>query len=84
MVEDYGRPPVGWASGLICYGKGSRKSGEDDIPASVERWSHFGKSEPIRQLVKWLDANGCEELAKKVKEAQEYIEVLEYKGQGEM
>lgn len=116
VVEEYGRPPVGWASGLVCWGigggpdiapaesaaakgnrtqtpskgrgdeKGAENDGEEDeLPVTTERWSHFGTSDHIAQLAKWLQANKCEgELVKRVHEAREWVEVLEYKGQGEM
>ena len=122
---------MGWASGLVCWGKGGGASGpsgadqtgtkakqvngkakgktnghddqggdtkkkgqeegeeeekeeEDDLPPEVERWSHFGTSAHIAHLVRWLADNKCDgELVQRIKEAQEWVEVLEYKGQGE-
>ena len=59
-VEDDSRPPVGWASGLLVWGIGVHKkakedSEEDDLPVVVQRWSHFGKSTPVKQLAKWIE-----------------------------
>ena len=58
-VEDGGRPPLGWGSGLLVWGMGVPRKpdaevGEEDLPIAVERWSHFGKSATVRQLAKWV------------------------------
>lgn len=59
IVDEDGRPPIGWASGLLVWGAGvPSKPGadsEDELPSHAERWSHFGKSPLVRQLIKWLD-----------------------------
>ncbi|EIW70475.1 hypothetical protein TREMEDRAFT_28462 [Tremella mesenterica DSM 1558] len=58
LVDEEGsRPPVGWASGLMVWGKGVPSKGEeldDSLPADMERWSYFGRSNSTTQLVKWL------------------------------
>lgn len=41
-VEEDGRPPIGWASGLLIYNP------EDNC------WSHFGKSVQVKALISWL------------------------------
>ena len=53
VVEDEGRPPLGWASGLLVYGRGIRD--EEDLPTSTDRWCHFGKSGAVKQLAKWVE-----------------------------
>ncbi|RXK39312.1 hypothetical protein M231_03391 [Tremella mesenterica] len=58
LVDEEGsRPPVGWASGLMVWGKGVPSKCEglaDSLPADMERWSYFGRSNSTTQLVKWL------------------------------
>ena len=58
-VLDDGRPPTGWASGLLVYGQGvvGSPSPDDDLPVTAYRWSHFGKSKSVRQLIKWIEWN---------------------------
>jgi hypothetical protein len=71
-VEDDGRPPMGWASGLLVWGKGvARQAGQeaDVVPTAIERWTHFGKSQDVRQLVKWLDWR-VSDAAKRLSEAE--------------
>ena len=58
-MDDGGRPPLGWGSGLLVWGKGVPRKpdaevNEDDLPVAVERWSHFGKSATVKQLAKWV------------------------------
>ena len=53
VVEDEGRPPLGWASGLLVFGKGVQD--EEDLPVSADRWCHFGKSTAVKQLAKWME-----------------------------
>lgn len=36
---------------------------EDELPAAVERWSHFGDTPSVRQLIKWLQYNYKKRLA---------------------
>jgi hypothetical protein len=65
-------------------GEEDEKEEEDDLPPEVERWSHFGTSAHIAHLVRWLADNKCDgDFVQRIKEAQEWVEVLEYKGQGE-
>ncbi|KAL1411450.1 hypothetical protein Q8F55_002406 [Vanrija albida] len=60
LEENDRRAPSGWASGLLVWGRGVELEtangavGADDLPPIVERWTHFGKSETVRQLSKWL------------------------------
>lgn len=58
VIEEDGRPPAGWASGLLVWGVGvpsSRTDGdEDDMPMESERWSHFGRSQAVKHLIKWI------------------------------
>ncbi|WVQ67296.1 uncharacterized protein L199_005491 [Kwoniella botswanensis] len=56
-IDDDVRPPLGWASGLLVWGIGvEAKTGEEtDLPVSVERWSHFGKSQDVKLLVQWVE-----------------------------
>lgn len=77
-IEENGRPPTGWASGLLVYGKGIVDT--EDLPASSPRWSHFGKSESVKQLAKWVQSSP---LAAKLEEVVEWLAVLEWKGYGE-
>lgn len=52
-IDEDGRVPTGWASGLLVWG--NVPVAIEGIPAVVERWSHFGKSAAVKQLVKWLE-----------------------------
>ncbi len=59
-IDDDARPPSGWASGLLVWGIGVPRKPEveadgDELPIQVERWSHFGKSGEVKQLVKWIE-----------------------------
>ncbi|ORY32872.1 hypothetical protein BCR39DRAFT_464322, partial [Naematelia encephala] len=62
-IDDDSRPPLGWASGLLVWGIGVPRPAsvkeipdtEDDLPISVERWSHFGKSSQVKLLIKWIE-----------------------------
>ena len=59
-VDDDSRPPDAWASGLLVWGIGvpskpGPNTDEDELPVSVERWCHFGKSSDVKQLVKWIE-----------------------------
>lgn len=55
MVDEQSRPPSGWASGLLVWGAVPKTVSEDDLPAQVARWSHFGRSDSVQQLIKWLE-----------------------------
>ncbi|WWC62148.1 uncharacterized protein I303_104740 [Kwoniella dejecticola CBS 10117] len=56
VIEDEGRPPLGWASGLMVWGQGVEGKPESSgLPASVERWSHFGKASNVALLIKWIE-----------------------------
>ncbi|WVR06898.1 hypothetical protein IAU60_003934 [Kwoniella sp. DSM 27419] len=59
LIEGDGRAPLGWASGLLVWGKALPPSKADiddsDMPFGLERWSHFGKSAQIGVLIRWLD-----------------------------
>lgn len=78
-IRPIDRPPIGWASGLIVYGKGVS---DEDIPAEQERWSHFGKSSDVKQLAKWLSYKGNDVGA--LAPVIEWLEVLEIHGMGEL
>lgn len=61
LEENDRRAPTGWASGLLVWGRGveseasaANGAAADELPPMVERWTHFGKSETVRQLSKWL------------------------------
>lgn len=100
---DEGKPPLGWASGLLVWGSGV--SDEDDLNANEKRWSHFGGSAAVRQLAKWLRyrqrkprkfaviipqkrpnpvLEQGQGLLERLEEVIEWLEVLEWKGLGEM
>ncbi|WVQ74006.1 hypothetical protein IAR50_003587 [Cryptococcus sp. DSM 104548] len=55
-VTDDTRPPVGWGTGLIIWGPAveGRVSEEDNLPASVQRWTHFGRAKEVKELHTWL------------------------------
>jgi hypothetical protein len=59
VIEDDGRPPFGWASGLLVWGVGvlrkADSSDADELAVIVPRWSHFGKSTDVKLLVKWIE-----------------------------
>ncbi|WWC70160.1 uncharacterized protein I206_104108 [Kwoniella pini CBS 10737] len=56
VIEEEGRPPSGWASSLLVWGKGVEgKSESSGLPVSVERWSHFGKAKELQLLIKWIE-----------------------------
>ena len=54
---DGGRPPQAWASGLLVWGRGvpALPGTDEELPEETERWSHFGKSASMHQLIKWLE-----------------------------
>ncbi|KAK8864575.1 hypothetical protein IAR55_001825 [Kwoniella newhampshirensis] len=56
-VNSDGRPPSGWASGLLVWGIGvpGKTDQGDDLPVSTERWNHFGKSKDVTQLIKYVE-----------------------------
>ncbi|WVW84100.1 hypothetical protein I302_106129 [Kwoniella bestiolae CBS 10118] len=56
-IDDDVRPPLGWASGLLVWGIGvdGNTGGDSGLPTSVERWSHFGQSKDVKQLVQWIE-----------------------------
>ena len=54
-INDDTRAPLGWASGVLVWGAVPARSPDDDLPASVARWSHFGSANSVRHLVKWLE-----------------------------
>ncbi|WRT66520.1 uncharacterized protein IL334_003479 [Kwoniella shivajii] len=56
-IEDEGRPPLGWASGLLVWGPGiaGKTGGDEGMPVSTDRWSHFGKSKDVNQLIIWVE-----------------------------
>ncbi|WWD17120.1 hypothetical protein CI109_101557 [Kwoniella shandongensis] len=56
-ISNDGRPPIGWASGLLVWGVGvpGKSSEGDDLPVSTERWSHFGKSKDVDLLRRYVE-----------------------------
>ena len=80
-VEENGRPPMAWASGLLVWGKGVVSSSNlDNEPNRIERWSHFGKSAAVRQLAKWTAWNNKKAVAaarsKSTKAQRTKVEVI--------
>ena len=56
-IDEDGRPPAAWASGLLVWGPAvpsTKTEDVDDLPPTVPRWSHFGKSKGLKLLIKWL------------------------------
>ncbi|OXG19615.1 hypothetical protein C366_02470 [Cryptococcus neoformans Tu401-1] len=56
-VENDTKAPIGWGTGILIWGPAvaGKVSGDDNLPHSIERWSHFGKSKDVKPLVKWLE-----------------------------
>lgn len=71
-IRPVDRPPIGWASGLLVWGKGDK--GDD--------WHHFGKSTDVAQLVKWLRYKGNQVDA--LEPVVKWLEALEKNGMGEL
>ncbi|KIR36449.1 hypothetical protein I352_01398 [Cryptococcus deuterogattii MMRL2647] len=56
-IENDTKAPIGWGTGILIWGPAvAGKVAEDDnLPHSIERWSHFGKSKDVKPLIKWLE-----------------------------
>lgn len=56
-IENDTKAPIGWGTGILIWGPAvAGKVAEDDnLPHSIERWSHFGKSKEVKPLIKWLE-----------------------------
>lgn len=56
-IENDMKAPIGWGTGILIWGPAvAGKVAEDDnLPHSIERWSHFGKSKDVKPLIKWLE-----------------------------
>ena len=55
-IQEDSKPPVGWASGLLVWGPVPATTPTDTLSSDISRWSHFGRSEPTKLLLRWLES----------------------------
>lgn len=64
-IGDDTRAPIGWASGVMVWGRGvAQPSGvakvgkeeemDEDFRLEVERWTHFGSHTDVKALAEWV------------------------------
>lgn len=56
-VDNDSKAPIGWGTGILIWGPAvaGKVTEDDNLPHSIERWSHFGKSKDVKPLIKWLE-----------------------------